>query len=63
MTINVIIGDITDRQDDAIVNAANSSLLAGSGVCGAIHKVAGRELEIACKQALPARQLLRQGLT
>jgi O-acetyl-ADP-ribose deacetylase (regulator of RNase III) len=50
MTIQIIIGDITDRQDDAIVNAANSSLLAGSGVCGAIHKVAGTELEIACKQ-------------
>lgn len=49
MTISILKGDITVQQVDAIVNSANPSLLAGGGVCGAIHKAAGPELEIACK--------------
>ena len=61
MDIQLIQGDITKISADAIVNAANSSLMGGGGVDGAIHRAGGPEILAECKEIISRIGMCNRG--
>ena len=60
MAFSIVYGDIVTMDTDIIVNAANSQLLAGSGVCGAIFRGVGARAG-SCRRNVRLKPLVRQG--
>lgn len=60
--VRLLQGDLTEYPSDAIVNAANSELLPGEGVCGAIHRKGGPEIAHECNRLRGERGPIKPGL-